>query len=235
MKLKFSKGNAKLDKSIHILSLLAGWSCPGADECKSKAVETLDGLKIRDGKNTKFRCYAASQEVLFKKTYAAHRANFDVLKGKKKSDLVKLIKDSLPKKAKIIRLHASGDFFSQRYFDAWIEVAKDNPSVIFYAYTKSLQYWVKRLGNIPSNLVLTASFGGKYDELINLHNLRYARVVFSEAEAKAAGLEIDKDDSHAIKNGPSFALLLHGVQPKGTEASKALVKLKKAGKTGYRK
>lgn len=233
--LTFSKGNAKLDKKIYIFSLPAGWSCPGAHECKSKAVVTKDGVRIKDGPNTKFRCYAASQEVLFSKTYEARQRNFAALRGKRKGRLIEIIQSSLPKKAKTVRLHASGDFYSQTYFDAWMEIAKRNPSTIFYAYTKSLPFWVKRKDIIPDNLVLTASFGGKHDGLIDKHNLRYAKVVFSEAEAQALSLEIDHDDSHAMKPGKSFALLLHGVQPKGSPAASALSKLRKTGKGGYSK
>ena len=36
----------------------------------------------------------------------------------------------------------SGDFFNQKYFDMWLQIAKDNPTIEMWAYTKSLQYWV---------------------------------------------------------------------------------------------
>jgi hypothetical protein len=86
---------------------------------------------------------------------------------------------------------------------------------------------------VPDNFVLTASVGGKFDDLIDKHDLRSARVVFSEAEAESLGLAIDHDDSLAMTHGPSFALLLHGSQPKGSEASDAWTKLRKEGKSGY--
>ena len=54
----------------------------------------------------------------------------------------------------------------------WIEIAKENPTVEFWAYTKSLKYWVNRLNEIPNNLVLTASQGGRNDELIEKHGLK---------------------------------------------------------------
>ncbi len=84
------------------------------------------------------------------------------------------------------------------------------------------------------NFILTASYGGRDDELIDQHGLRSAKVVFSETEAEELGLEIDHDDSHAarpsVKN-LDFALLVHGTQPKGSEASEALKALK--GKGSY--
>jgi hypothetical protein len=64
-------------------------------------------------------------------------------------------------------------------------------------------------------------------------NLKTAVVVFSEEEASAMGKEIDHDDSHAYSKGDSFALLLHGVQKKGTKASAALRILKNNKIGGY--
>jgi hypothetical protein len=63
-------------------------------------------------------------------------------------------------------------------------------------------------------------------------------VVFSEEEADRLGLEIDHDDSHAADpnwRNLNFALLIHGSQPAGSKASKALQQLKKKGWTGYGK
>ena len=86
------------------------------------------------------------------------------------------------------------------------------------------------------NFVLTASYGGRDDHLIDdpTFNLRSAKVVFSEAEAEKLGLEIDHDDSHAARpsmRDKDFALLIHGTQPKGSEAATALKELK--GKGSY--
>ena len=49
------------------------------------------------------------------------------------------------------------------------------------------------------------------------------------------GMVIDHDDTSAFMQDKSFALLLHGVQPKGSDASKALSVLKKQGIHGYGK
>lgn len=239
--LKFQKGNAKLDafpgKKIYTFSILSGWACPFAKECLSKAVVTDEGKrKIEDGKHTQFRCFSASQEAQYSNVYEARKHNFDILRDLRTVEaLADRIEADLPKKAKLLRVHVAGDFFNQRYFDAWNEVALRNPDRIFYAYTKSLQYWVNRLDSIADNFVLTASFGGRLDHLISEHGLRFAKVVYTEQEAAEAGLEIDHDESHAVVNGPSFALLLHGTQPKGSDAGEALKALKKQGKGGYSK
>ncbi len=233
-RLKFSKmkHNAKLalvKGKGYTFSLPAGHSCPFAHECLAKAHR--DTGKITEGKKTVFRCFSASTESVFPNSRHQRWHNFSLLKGVRTSlAMAILIQDSLPTDATIVRVHVSGDFFSQAYFNAWMIVARNNPGVKFYAYTKSLTYWVNA-GTIPSNFVLTASEGGKHDYLIALHNLRFARVVFTEQHAIEAGLEIDHDDSHAMENGPSFALLLHGKQSKGSPAAKALSALK--GKGSY--
>ena len=70
------------------------------------------------------------------------------------------------------------------------------------------------------------------DRMITEHNLRSSTVVFSESEAAEKGLEIDHDDSHAANpatRDKNFALLIHGVQPKGSEASEAIKTLKVNG------
>ena len=250
--LKFSKANAKTQalkndaeladyltdkRKIYSLDLLSGYSCPYAEKCLSKAVVQPSGKrKIKDGKKTEFRCFSASQEVQYTNVYNSRKHNFDLLRNLHFEDMVELINGSLPKNTGIVRIHVAGDFFSQQYLDAWYIVALRNPNTLFYAYTKSLRFWVGGVTEMPTlhNFVLTASYGGRDDHMIDEFNLRYAKVVFSEAEAAELGLEIDHDDSHAAKpslRDKSFALLVHGTQPAGSEASTALKKLK--GKGSY--
>ena len=234
--LEFKSGNAKLDKSIFTFSLNAGHTCPMANNCFSKVMknEETGKKKIVDGKNTKFRCFAATAESAFPNVYEGRKRNTDLLKNARTVErMANLINKSLPKFARYVRIHVSGDFFSRSYFNAWLQVAIENPDKVFYAYTKSLNFWVENIENIPENFRLTASKGGKVDHLISKHGLKYAEVVYSESEAIEKGLEIDHDDSLAIFSNISFALLLHGTQPKGTKAAEALKTLRKANKGGY--
>ena len=141
------------------------------------------------------------------------------------ADMASLIANCLPLSIRI-RIHSSGDFFSQDYFDAWIVVPRAHPERTFYAYTKALPFWIKRLSNIPANLKLTASFGGTHDALIQVHGLKSCRVVGSTEEAERLGLDLDNDDSHAWGDKGDFALLVHGTQPAGTPMAKAWAKVK---------
>jgi len=244
--LKFSKANAKIEnlgkveslqkflsgkRKVYSLDLLSGWSCFGANECLSKVHIINDKRKVIDGPNCKYRCFSCSQEALFTPVYNSRKHNFDTLRELKTTQaMASAIIESLPLNSGIIRFCVGGDIFNQAYFDAIILAANSCQSVLFYLYTKSIPLWIKRINDIPENLILTASYGGRYDDLIEKHNLRYAKVVFSEKEAEDLKLEIDHDDSAAAdpsKKNKSLALLIHGVQPKHSRAGEALKLLKK--------
>ena len=189
-------------------------------------VVVSDGRKtVQDGKDTEFRCFSASQEVVYGTVYDQRKYNFDLLR--QTEDKAGLISESLPD-CDIVRVHVGGDFFSLDYFNAWMDVARNFQDRLFYAYTKSLPYWIK--SDIPDNFKLNASKGGKRDWLIEPCNLKFAEVVFSEQEAEEKELEIDHDDSLAFKQDSNFGLLIHGIQPANTKASKAWQIVRKAGK-----
>ena len=214
---------------IYGVSLPAGHSCPGADICKSSA-DRITG-KITDGANTQVRCFMASIESYSKQSRAAGWENFDILRGINWGTTLDIAGDMAdamvpPADADVVRFGVNGDFFNQRHFDAALLVAERNPHIMFYAYTKSVNYWVHRLGQIPANLNLNASRGGRYDHLIDEHNLKSAVIVYHPEEAAALGLEIDHDETHALLGRDSFALLIHGTQPKGSPAAAALKRLK---------
>lgn len=229
--LSFSTDNAKLKGSrTAVFSLPAGYSCPGASKCLSWF--DREENKLKDGPDAEFRCFAASMEAGFSSVRKSVDKNYAILKEAgtttRMADVIDL---SLPGRYwENIRIHADGDFFNQSYFLAWAEVARRNPERLFYAYTKSLPFWVKFKKCVPENLVLTASRGGKWDHLISLHNLRCAHVAFHPDEADILGLEIDHDDSHArASDGRDFALLIHGQQKSGSEGAKALKRLRVEG------
>jgi hypothetical protein len=229
----FGKGNAKIGRETLTFSLPAGHTCPMAHQCLAKAHRRTG--KLKDGPDQKFRCFSASAEAAFPTVRKTRWRNLTAC--------LRLLKNGGPEKlgqslaqavgpAKEVRVHVAGDFFNLDYLEAWIIAAARCPDTVFYAYTKSLSLWVGRQSDQektpwPANLRLTASLGGKEDELAALHDLPTAQVVFHPMEAKKQGLEIDHDDSHAkspIRH--SFALLLHGAQKKGSEASAAVQQMK---------
>jgi hypothetical protein len=229
MKLNFTFGNSKLINSIATFPLPAGHSCPFAKECLSRFDRASS--KVIDGKHCRYRCFAATEER-YPSVNALRWRNFEMLRSLSSVEkLANLINKSLPE-ARLVRIHPSGDFFTEKYFLAWLNVAMNHSLTTFYAYTKALPFWVKYRSWLPKNFKLVASYGGTHDHLIACHRLRSTRVVFSEQEAADLGLELDNNDSLAFGGSKNFALLLHGAQPEGSEAGKAWYKLMKAGK-GY--
>ena len=239
-KLKFGDPNAKLKKMtkkvglvLKTFTLPAGHTCPAAKDCFSRADRETG--KVTDGPDTVFRCFMASAEARSPSLRKLVWHNLELIKEALKRDAQagfenmphtsQLINKSLPKKFDIMRVHVGGDYFNKEYLQAWIEVAKLNPDKVFYSYSKSLHLF-KQFA-LPENLVLTASRGGKHDDLIDLHGWKEALVVYSEEEAAERGLEIDHDDTHAAFGEDNFALLIHGTQPAGSMASQALQAIKR--------
>ena len=240
--LHFNHGNGKLSKDTLIFSLPAGKTCPGADQCKSMALIDDNGKRfIQDGPNTQFRCFAASAEVQYDGPFKNRAENYTQIQTALKQGLfncVELINSSIQKKRSKkttkVRIHESGDFFSGAYLDAWIVVARHNPDLKFYCYTKSLQLFLYL--PLPSNFYMTASCGGKFDYAIEDGFFpRYSKVVMYQEDADALGLEVDHDDSHCFGDKP-FALLVHNIQPKGSEWGKAIrIRRAKGQFGGYNK
>lgn len=223
MALHFSHGNAKLGKGTLIFNLPAGKTCPGASICKSFAVVTPEGRKIADGPNTEFRCFAASSEVQYDQVFYNRAENLQqVMVALQNGSIVEILNDGIQqnrkKNTRRVRIHESGDFFNEAYLNAWIVVAESNPDLQFYCYSKSLNLFVDR--TLPENFYLTASYGGRFDGLIDDGYFpRYAKVVESLAVAISLGLPVDVNEDHCFEDGP-FALLVHGTQPKGSEWGK---------------
>ena len=191
--MKFIRKNKYYSTIVYEWNLPTGFTCPKAEECLVK-VDRVTGKF--NNKSNSYRCYAASSERF--PTVRKHRwNNFEFIK---KGGI-----PEIPKKAKHIRIHASGDFFNQKYFDLWIEICKKNTNIEFWAYTKSLSFWVNRINDIPKNLVLTASYGGREDSLISKYNLKHTKVIKDKKEVDES--LIDYNDDLARTPNLNFYLL----------------------------
>jgi len=89
-----------------------------------------------------------------------------------------------------VRIHDSGDFYSEAYFRTWINIAWEFPDILFYAYTKEVELTQRLMsepGLWPSNFLICFSMGGKQDHLLDPDLDRHADV-FPDLEAiEAAG------------------------------------------------
>ena len=158
--------NSKLRRDrIFKFSLPKGKTCIGADKCLEWCFAGKGHYKIHA------------------KTIAiAHNRN---LKDSKSEDFIdRMITEIVKRKLTRIRIHDSGDFYSQDYVDKWVTIAGSLPNVKFYAYTKSLQLDFTRFTRLP-NARMIQSLGGKYDHLIDLSK-HHATVFVSKFELMLA-------------------------------------------------
>lgn len=112
-----SPGNKKLGPGIYSWSLPAGPTCPGATEACALS------------------CYAKRghyQQGQVKKSYAANYAAS--LRPDFGGRLAAAVKHA---RASVVRVHASGDFYSPAYVAAWALAARRNPNTSFFWYTRS--------------------------------------------------------------------------------------------------
>lgn len=208
--MKFTKGNRYLPRNTYTFNLPSGYSCPAAVACAAYA--DRESGRVKKGKRQEFPCYSAAGE-----RYPAVRKvvweNFYELQALTTPEqMAERLVEALPADAQKVRIHGGGDFFSRSYFDAWLLTARWRPSVHFWAFTKSIAFWAARIGDIPANLSLTASMGGRHDNLAILLNLRTATVFPSREAAEASGMEINENDRLAMGWGPSFALVLNSAK-----------------------
>lgn len=226
--LTFSRPNTKLKKltkaigrKVRSFDLLAGYACPFALKCKSCAVPVNGTRVIKDGKATEFRCYSAMQEVMYTETFAMRYRNLRLLKDcRSMQGMRDLLLAAMPPGDTVVRLHVSGDFFSNAYYIAWCEVGwkllEEQRPVTIYGYTKALPLLVQCAP--PPNLRLTLSRGGTNDNLITYlkrsRDLHECVVVRSEEEAAERGLPLEcGDDTMAYNAEQDFAIVVHGMQP----------------------
>jgi len=192
--MKFIKNKRYYTGDVYEWNLPTGTTCPFALECKVIVDRNTGKFDVHRGQ---YKCYAASPERF--PGVREHRwKNFEFVK---QGGI-----PTIPKDCKAIRIHAAGDFFNQAYFDMWCELAMNNPDIEMWAYTKSLGYWVKRIDNIPNNLILTASYGGRQDHLIEQYGLKNV-IVYPNIPAVPSDRPIDYNDDWARKPNVNFALL----------------------------
>jgi hypothetical protein len=110
------QGNKKLADHIKTFNLPAERSCPDSESCSKD-------------------CYAKKSETRFRDVSSSRTRNFRLAR-ESREDLKKKIQAHL-KAGDIVRIHESGDVFSQAYLDMWNEIVAANPSVFFYTYTKT--------------------------------------------------------------------------------------------------
>jgi len=191
MKKTSKENNAKIfNFSIPAYKTKSGKiTCPFADSC-------VKYCYAQKGNYTRFPKIAELMEQKYK---ISKTDNFITLMNE----------EIIKKKATHIRIHDSGDFYSIAYLQKWLTIANDNKEVIFYAYTKSIKFFVNGL-LLPKNLKIIFSEGSKTDNLINVNKHRHARIFKSKELLNAAGyIDASNNDLKAITSNKRVGLVYH--------------------------
>lgn len=96
-----------------------------------------------------------------------------------------------------VRIHDSGDFFSEDYYRQWITLAWDFPDILFYAYTKEVTVTKRLEADFPPNLLICYSLGGREDHLLNLDTDRHGDV-FPDLDTLTAAGYMSQDPSDLL-------------------------------------
>jgi hypothetical protein len=133
-------------------------------------------------------CYARSGTYNFSNVKKAHTRNLESIVDDPegwKNQLTNELKAKRYQGGKSVRIHDSGDFFTEQYFLLWLDIAKENPHVFFYAYTKEVAMVKKH--ELPDNFVIIFSMGGTQDHLVDKEKDRHADVFPSIEALEEAG------------------------------------------------
>lgn len=149
--------NSKLKKTSDVLgvrvfnfgipaykSVSGKLTCPMADECVAF-------------------CYAKKGAYIWKNVKPAFERRYELSKTDK--FISKINAEIVLKEPEYIRVHDSGDYYSKKYLNKWIEIANNNADVKFYSYTNCVEM-LKNV-DLPSNYDIIFSNSGKQKHLIN--------------------------------------------------------------------
>ncbi len=200
--MKLLTQNDKLKKdNIWSFGLPAVKTCPQAGECTNYCYARKGRYVFGTVKSHKERCLDHSKTLSFI------------------NDICREIESHRRAGIDIVRIHDSGDFYNNLYARQWFAIAKKNPNIIFYAYTKSvdmfkefqISYNPNGTNLIPDNFRVIYSYGGKQDRLINLETDRHAKIFKSEQELLDEGYVdcSESDLSAATTDSLKIGLIYH--------------------------
>lgn len=214
MGISLSKGNAKLVKTSGEEYKVIGFGIPADHNFQDSSGQTVNTCPGATA--CRSVCYAKQGRYLMPNVMQARQDNLSAsLSETFVADMVKAL--TRARTYNVVRIHDSGDFYNQTYFDKWVAIAEALPQRIFYAYTKN---HTLNMANKPDNLRVVRSLGGRWDKLVNLTE-SHSRIFASEQAREAAGyIDGNKSDIPAIEGEVKIGLVYHGVK-KLTQAQQA--------------
>ena len=156
--------------------LTAVSSCPWADTCKEI-------------------CYADKGTFKYPNVQAKYNFNYELTLNAP-AFIEQIQKELTKKRVEYVRIHSSGDFYSMNYLKSWLEIARNNPKIIFYGYTKSVP--LLQAVKLPVNFIFCFSTGGKMDHKIKPTDKRAVIFYNKEDLQKARFIDCSVNDMKMI-------------------------------------
>jgi len=152
-------------------------TCPMAQEC------------------VKF-CYAKKGAYIWSNVQPAFEKRYQL--SKTDSFISKMMDEIDKKKPDYVRVHDSGDYYSKKYLQKWIDIAIMNPKVKFYSYTNCVDM-LKNV-DLPNNYDIIYSDSGKQKHLIDQNKDRHTKIFHDHNELlSSAYVDASKIDLYATK------------------------------------
>ena len=139
-------------------------TCPFADAC------------------VKF-CYAKKGAYIWSNVQPAFEKRYQL--SKTDNFVNKMNQEIIKKKPDYVRVHDSGDYYSNAYLRKWLAIAIHNPQVRFYSYTNCVE--MLKNTNLPDNYDIIFSDSGKQKHLIDEKKDRHTKIFHSSSELISAG------------------------------------------------
>jgi len=194
--------NKKMLKSSKGETVVFDWAIPAIKTCPQAG-------------SCKKGCYAMMGAYIWTTTKNAMQNRHDLSRDRHFAEVVndhiKMKRKYCEKKGKncLIRIHSSGDFYSQEYLDEWLRIIHNNPNVTFYAYTKMVQMFNDN--EIPNNFKVIYSYGGLQDGLIDPKRDRHAKVFQDALTLLESGyINASQNDMLALTPHKYIGLVYHG-------------------------
>ena len=209
-----SNANAKLSKyfdkygyKVMSFGLNAIETCPFRGECAKGCYATQGSYKwspVRKKRDNNLR-YSKLDDFVYRMNYHLEQA-----------------RPKRGNKELVIRIHDSGDFYSQSYANKWVEIAEQNKDVHFYAYTKSVRYFRDNYDKLPDNLKIIFSFGGKDDHLIDTDKHAHCHIFPDTFNLLWNGYEdaSNNDMVAAFSETKRIGIIYHGYNSKSWATNK---------------
>lgn len=234
--LNVSEGNSKTGEKCVNFNFSIEYTCDHNCECYKKGL-----------------CYAESGCYLFACNQAKYSENINFYKAAGTEFFCKALQLAIDTfKYNLFRFFTCGDIPNKQFVDCMVKLAKDNPDIRFWSYTKKyniVNSWIDENGDLPENLVVIFSHwlnsDGTYFPMNNKHNLPTSEFIpfgkehlaetvthicpCSDPSVIATCATCDHP-CYKLNKGESMALLEHS-----TKATKERDKAIKAAKNSLKK